>query len=77
MGKLTDKRIELAKRVLDTTDADKLARVEEALSNGALYAFTPAEVKKFKAIRDKIRNGEGVTFTAEEVKRRAKRRLSA
>ena len=75
MGKLQDKRIELAKRILDTTDADKLARVEDALEETRPYVFSAAEVKEFKAIRDRIRNGSVTTYTLEEVKRRAKQRV--
>ena len=76
MGKLHDKRIELAKRILDTTDADKLARVEDALEESRPYAFTAAQIKEFKAIRDRIRSGSVPTYTLDEVKRRAKRRIA-
>lgn len=77
MGKLTDKRIELARRVLDTVDARKLALVEEALDGSAEQAFTPAQIKEFKAIRDRIRSGSVPTWSLQEVKRRAKKHVAA
>lgn len=76
MGKLTDKRIELARRVLDTVDARKLAMVEEALDGGTEQAFTPAQLREFKAIRDRIRSGAVPTYSLQEVKRRAKKHIS-
>lgn len=77
MGKITDKRIELARRVLDTVDARKLAMVEEALDGGAEQTFTPAQLREFKAIRDRIRNGAVPTYSLQDVKRRAKKHVSA
>ena len=77
MGKLTDKRIELARRVLDTVDARKLALVEEALDGSAEQAFTPAQIKEFKAIRDRIRSGSVPTWSLQEGKRRAKKHVAA
>ena len=76
MGKLTEKRIELAKRILDTTDARRLAMVEDALNGGGEHAFTPTQIKEFKAIRDRIRNGAVPTYSFQQVKTRAKKHLS-
>ncbi|MBS1583579.1 MAG: hypothetical protein JST66_15365 [Bacteroidetes bacterium] len=76
MGKLQDKRIELAKKVLDTTDPATLAIVEDALSHERHYQFSPEQVKELDAILDRMRNGRSATYTWADVKKRARARTA-
>lgn len=57
MGKLQDKRIELAKRVLDTTDAKTLDIIDHVLMAGHIQHFTETEIAEFEAISDAMQKG--------------------
>lgn len=74
MGKQQDKRIELAKRVLDTTDKATLDAVEIALIGPAPIKFTKKEIEEMEEQVDRIKNGDDRSFTWAEVKRSAIRR---
>ncbi|HEX2616118.1 MAG TPA: hypothetical protein VHL57_01185 [Flavobacteriales bacterium] len=76
MGKLQDKRIELAKKILDTTDPATLAIVEDALSGKGHYQFSPEQVKEFEAIRERMRSSKSPSYSWAEVKKRARGRLA-
>lgn len=77
MGTLIEKRFELARHDPDTVVTGRLGMVKEALDDGAVQAFTPAQLREFKAIRDRIRSGAVPTYSLQDVKRRAKKHLSA
>lgn len=75
MGKLQDKRIELAKKILDTTDPDKLAVVEDALNGTGYYQFSEAQIKEFEVLLKDQRSGQAPTYSWAEVKKRARARV--
>ena len=75
MGKQQDKRIELAKRILDTTDKATLDAVEIALFGPAPIKFTKKEIEEMEEQVDRIRNGDDRSYTWAEVKRSAIREL--
>lgn len=68
MGKLQDKRIELAKRVLDTTDAKTLDLIDHVLTAGKVQEFTKEEIAEFEAIADGMRKGTIKSVPWEEVR---------
>jgi hypothetical protein len=67
MSKLAVKRIELARRVLETTDKRTLDAVEDAL-HGTLH-FSKSEVVEFEAILERLEKGEEKARTWEAVKK--------
>ncbi|MBP6310704.1 MAG: hypothetical protein KA408_00425 [Flavobacteriales bacterium] len=75
MGKKEDKRIELAKRVLDTTDTKTLAMVEHVLSAGTEQQFNEAEIKEFIAISEGMSNGTIKSIPWSDVKAKALRSM--
>ena len=68
MSKLAEKRIALAKQVLETTDAGKLEALEEVL-RGAVD-FSAAQIAGFEAQLERIERGEERTSSWAEVKKR-------
>lgn len=76
MGKLQDKRIELAKRILDTTDAATLALVEDALTSDRHYRFSSAQIKEFEAILDNMRSDRTASYAWTDVKKHARARVA-
>lgn len=74
MGKLQDKRIELARMVLDTTDKDRLMAVEIALLGMPPLEFSAKELEAMEAEADRAEKGEDRTYTWAEVKRSALRK---
>ncbi|MEZ4739194.1 MAG: hypothetical protein R2818_07500 [Flavobacteriales bacterium] len=68
MGKLQDKRIELAKRVLDTTDAKTLDIIDQVLMAGQEQRFTKAEIEEFEAIIEGMKKGTIKSLPWEEVR---------
>lgn len=72
MSKLAEKRIALAKQVLETVDAGKLAALEEVL-RGAV-SFTPAQIAEFEAQLARIEAGTERTSSWAEVKKRVTKR---
>lgn len=75
MGKKEDKRIELAKRVLDTTDTKTLAMVEYVLSAGTEQQFNEEEIEEFMVISAGMSNGTIKSIPWAEVKTKALRSL--
>jgi len=71
MSKTADKRIELARRVLDTTDTKTLTILEHVLSAGELQQFSEPEIDEFKAISEGMRNGTIKSIPWSEVKAKA------
>lgn len=59
MSKLAEKRIALAKRVLETTDPGKLEALEEVLA-GAVE-FSPKQIAEFEAQLARIERGQELT----------------
>ena len=74
MGKQQDKRIELAKQILDTTDKATLDAVEIALVGLAPIKFTKKEISEMEKQVDRVLKGEERSYTWAEVKRSAIRR---
>ncbi|MEZ4789634.1 MAG: hypothetical protein R2811_06405 [Flavobacteriales bacterium] len=74
MGKLQDKRIELAKLILETTDKTRLEAVEIALLGTPPVSFTAQEIRAMEELADRAERGEDPTFSWSEVKRSALRR---
>jgi len=68
MGKLQDKRIELAKRLLDTTDARTLDLIEHVLTAGQVQRFSEEEIAEFEAIAEGMRKGTIKSMPWEEVR---------
>ena len=68
MSKLAEKRIALAKQVLETTDAGKLEALEEVL-RGAVDC-SAAQIAGFEAQLERIERGEEHTSSWAEVKKR-------
>jgi hypothetical protein len=58
MGKHAKKKIELARKILDTQDEDLLRSVEE-LAYGGPPKLNNAELKAIKEIRDRHIQGDG------------------
>lgn len=74
MGKLQDKRIELAKLVLETTDKTRLDAVEIALLGAPPASFTAEEIRAMEEAADRAERGDDPTFSWSEVKRSALRK---
>ncbi len=72
MSKLAEKRIALAKQVLETVDAGKWEALEEVL-RGAV-SFTPAQVAEFEEQLARIEAGTERTSHWPEVKKRVMKR---
>ncbi|MFT3884520.1 MAG: hypothetical protein QM724_03545 [Flavobacteriales bacterium] len=53
MSNLHDKRIALAKKILDTTDAMTLARVEHVLGDPVPYQIPEEEIRLFEEQLDR------------------------
>lgn len=70
MGKQQDKRIELAKRILDTTDEAKLDLVAAALNDPKPYVLPEAEIKAFEDYLERYERGEEKPKEWSSVKRR-------
>lgn len=68
MTKLADKRIAIAKQVLETTDLAKLEAVEEVLRGR--IEFSPAEIAEFETQLELIDRGEELTVSWAEVKKK-------
>lgn len=77
MGKQEDKRIALAKRVLDTTDATTLSALESVLDHGPIMHMPESRIKELEALRDRADRGEVELSSWPDVKRRIRRRLRA
>ncbi|MDQ3101514.1 MAG: hypothetical protein M3R08_09010 [Bacteroidota bacterium] len=69
MGKQAEKKIELAKKILDLEDADMLRSVDE-LVNGGPFKLSKAELEEVKAIRDQHLKGKGSSDSWPNVKKR-------
>ncbi len=70
MGKLQDKRIELAKRVLDTTDKTRLDAVEIALLGVPPTELSEADIKDLERQVARIDQGEEKLHSWSDVKKR-------
>jgi len=68
MGKQPDRRIDLAKRVLDTTDPKTLDIIDHILMAGQVQRSTEAEIEEFEAIADGMRKGIIKSIPWEEVR---------
>jgi hypothetical protein len=68
MSKLAEKRIALAKKVLETTDVGKLEALEEVLS-GAVE-FSAKQIADFETQLARIERGEEVTTDWSVIKAR-------
>lgn len=68
MGKQPDRRIDLAMRVLDTTDPKTLDIIDHILMAGQVQRFTEAEIEEFEAIADGMRKGTIKSIPWEEVR---------
>lgn len=68
MSKLAEKRIALAKKVLETTDVGKLEALEEVLS-GAVE-FSAKQITEFETQLARIERGEEVTTDWSVIKAR-------
>jgi len=68
MGKQPDRRIDLAKRVLDTTDPKTLDIIDHISMAGQVQRFTEAEIEEFEAIADGMRKGTIKSIPWEEVR---------
>ena len=68
MGKQPDRRIDLAKRVLDTTDPKTLDIIDHTLMAGQVQRSTEAEIEEFEAIADGMRKGTIKSIPREEVR---------
>lgn len=73
MSKLAEKRIALAKQVLETTDAGRLEALEDVL-RGAVD-FSAAQIAGFKEQLGRIERGEERTSSWTEVKKRVAKGL--
>lgn len=69
MGKQAEKKIELARKILDTQDEDLLRSVEE-LVNGGPFKLSKVELKEVKEIRDRHIQGDGGSSSWPDVKKR-------
>lgn len=74
MGKQADKRIDLARRVLETTDKTVLDAIEIALLGRAPARFTRKELAEMEAIADRVERGDEKGRSWPAVKREALRR---
>lgn len=68
MSKLADKRITIAKQVLETTDLGKLEAIEDVLRG--TVALSAAEITELEVQLARIDRGEEATSTWAEVKAR-------
>ncbi len=69
MGKLAEKRVAIAKRILETEDEGLLNTMDE-LVNGRQFKLTAADIRDLDRISAKYKAGEGKTYTWPEVKKR-------
>ncbi|MBK7384033.1 MAG: hypothetical protein IPI81_12015 [Flavobacteriales bacterium] len=74
MSKQAEKRIALAKRVLETTDKTKLEAVEIALLGPAPVKFTKKELDEMELLADRMEQGHDPSHSWAEVKRQVLRR---
>ncbi|HRH69104.1 MAG TPA: hypothetical protein PLB89_06340 [Flavobacteriales bacterium] len=74
MGKLQDKRIELAKRVLETTDEVTLNIVAAALNDPKPYSLPESEIKAFEDYMERYERGEVKPKEWSAVRRKVTRR---
>ena len=75
MGKQENKRIELAKRILDTTDTKTLDMVAHVLGAGKVQPFTEAEIEEFEAIAAGMRDGTIKSIPWKDAKAKALRAI--
>ncbi|HQV74122.1 MAG: hypothetical protein KBA60_00325 [Flavobacteriales bacterium] len=76
MGKQQDKRIELAKRLLDTTDEVTLGIVSAALDVPKPYAIPESEIKAFEDYLARYERGEVEPKEWSAIKRKLTRRVA-
>ena len=70
MSKQAEKRIALAKEILNTTDPMRLEAVEIALAGNGAPVFTEAQVVEFERFLERYERGEEKATSWSSVKRR-------
>jgi len=73
MTKLTDLKLSLAKRILDSTDADQLRVVDDLLSEGGPVRLTAKEKAELDQDHSDFTAGKGRNYSWAEVKAHALR----
>ena len=72
MGKLAEKRVSIAKHILETKDEDLLNTMDE-LVRGHMFTLSAADKRALDAQHAKYVAGEGKSYTWPEVKKRLQR----
>lgn len=73
MKNLTELKLSLAKRILDSDDEDQLLTVDQLLGNGGSFKLSAKQRKELDADFADYKNGKGTNYTWAEVKAHAKR----
>ena len=75
MGKLQDKKVELAQLLLAETDLKTLELVEHALLGAPPLHFTESEIKDLERQVERLDNGEEKRHAWSDVKKRLEGKL--
>lgn len=75
MGKLAEKRVAIAKRILETEDEGLLNTMDE-LVNGHQFTLSASDMRELDQIAAKYKAGKGKTYTWPEVKKRLQASIS-
>lgn len=73
MKNLTELKLSLAKRILDSEDEDQLLTVDQVLGNGGSLKLSAKQKAELDADFADYKNGKGSSYTWAEVKAHAKR----
>ncbi len=69
MGKLAERKVALARQILETED-DSLLDSVDALVNGGAFHLSKRELDQLDAIMERHRSGDGRASTWPEVRKR-------
>lgn len=75
MGKLAEKKVALAARILNTDDERILRSVDEVLERAGTFALSSAELAELDAIRERHLIGQGNSSSWADVKKRIRKRM--
>ena len=73
MGKLAEKKVALATRILNINDERILRSVDEVLDRAGAFTLTPAELSELDAIRQRHVTGNGNSSSWSNVKKRIRK----
>ncbi|MEZ4790428.1 MAG: hypothetical protein R2811_10455 [Flavobacteriales bacterium] len=75
MGKLAEKKVALAARILNTDDERVLRSIDEVLDRAGAFSLSTADLAELDAIRERHLTGQGNSSSWADVKKRIRKRM--